>query len=154
VAVELANLGVAIRTYLRESTTLAHADYLGSNDRITVDWPADKADPIKVPRFQNRIIILAGRGGPGDVELGIQVERVDIACYGSNAGQCYKIWRALDFYLNPIGVRRKTSFTRNGCQVNTIVREGGPLRLVDPDAANWPYTVATYLFNYNGQVRE
>lgn len=148
---ELANIGLCLRTYLRESNVLISVDYLGSANNILLDLPKDRTR--NVPPYSNMVIIYVGRGGQGDIGLGQQQERVDICCYGVNANQAAKIWRAVDFYLNPLGVRRKTSFTRDNCQVNSILREGGPLRLTDPDAADWPYTIASYIVNYNGEAR-
>lgn len=150
---ELPNLGIAIRDYIRESTVLISVDYLGSVNNITVGWPGDKNNPINVPPFQDRIIINTGRGGQGDIGLGLQQERVDIDCYGKTEAKANQIWRALDFYFFPVNTRRKTSFTRKGCQVNKIQREGGALKLVDESSANWPYTHATYIFTYNSLIR-
>lgn len=152
-AVETPDLGIALRTYLRESTVLSSSLYLNATDRIFVGFPKDKDNKLTVPNFTNMIIILPGKGGRGDIELGQREERVDFCCYGSNEAQGYKIWRALAFYLYPIGVRRKTSFTRNSCQVNTIIEESGPLKLVDPDAAKWPYTLSSWIVNYNAETR-
>lgn len=153
-AIELPDLGAAIRDYLKESTVLQDADHLNSTTSIYVDWPRDRNNSVSitVPPFKNVIIILPGRGGRGEIGLGQQEERVDIQCYGDGPAKAYKIWRALDFYLNPINVRRKTSFTRRGCQVNYIIREGGPLRLVDNTASDWPFYSSTYLFCYSGAI--
>lgn len=147
---ELANLGVAIRTYLRESTVLASAPYLGSNTKIYIGFPESKDSPLVVPPYQDLIVIETGRGGRGDIGMGFQEERVDIFCYGQTEAKCKSIWRALENYFAPVGVRRKTSFTRGNCQVSIVTREGGPLTLNDPDKADWPYTWAPYLFQYNG----
>ena len=94
-----------------------------------------------------------GMGGAGDIGSGQAEQRVDIKCYGVSEIQCMKIWRALDNYLIPRFARRKSGFIRNGCQVNFIVREGGFLSLKDPDAADWPYTWAPYICNYNLEPR-
>lgn len=150
---ELASLGPAIRTYLRESSVLASAEYLGSNTKIYLGLPRDRNNQVNVPTFTDIIVIETGRGGPGSNDLKQQGERVDIFCYGTDESKCKKLWRALDAYLFPIGERRRTSFTRNNCQVNVITREGGPNTLVDPDLANWPYTLGTYIFNYNGEPK-
>lgn len=152
-AVETPDLGICLRTYLRESTTLASSSYLDSATRIFVGFPRDKDNKLTVPEFTNMIVILPGKGGQGDIGLAQRSERVDFCCYGSSEAQAYKIWRALAFYLNPIGIRRKTYFTRNSCQVNTIIEESGPLKLVDPDAANWPYTLSSWIVNFNAEPR-
>jgi hypothetical protein len=154
VADEIANYGVAIRTFLRESSVLASAPYLGSNTKIYVGFPTDKNNQLTVPPFSNMVVILPSRGGPGDVGLGQQESRIDIRCYGSDEIQSKKIWRALDYYLYPLDTRRATAFTRNNCQINWIIRESAEWTLTDSDAANWPFTMAAYIVNYNGQVRE
>lgn len=150
-AVELANPAAALRTYLRECTPLV--TLVGTAQRIIVEWPDDKDNPFNVPPYINLVVIMPGRGGRGELGLGQQETRMDIFCYGERRVVANQIWRTLDFYLNPIGVRRRTSFTRNNCQVNSIIREGGDIRLTDPDSADWPYTLGTYILNYNGQVR-
>lgn len=151
---ELANHALALRTYLRESTVLASASYLGSNQKIYTGLPRDKENKLSAPPFTDMIVIMPGRGGRGDIGLGQEEDRVDIYCYGSDAFKCMKLWRALDAYLLPrFGPERKFSFTRNNCQVNFLLREGGPLELTDPDAANWPYTLGTYLVNYNAKPK-
>lgn len=150
--VELPDVGIALRTYLRESTVLADADHLGSADSIYVGWPFDRTKSTNIPPYRNIIVIQPGRGGEGDIGLAQQRERVDIFCYGANETRCARIWRAVDYFIMPWNARRKTSFTRNGCQVNTILKEGGPLRLTDPDAANWPYTLGTYIVTYSAET--
>lgn len=152
---ETANAPVALRTYLRESTVLASASYLGSNNNIFIGWPNDRTLPIDVPPFRNIIVIESGRGGAGDIGLGRRQDRVDIKCYGVDERECKKIDRALVAYLNPesVGVRAKSGFSRSGCQINWILQEGGPNSLVDKDAANWPYTVSSWIIDYNGEPR-
>lgn len=151
---EISNVGLALRTYTRESTVLISAEYLGSTQNITNGYPKTMLEfKRSVPPFLNNIVIMTGRGGPGDVGLAQQEERIDFFCYGSSETQCKKIARALIEYINPQSVRRKTSFTRNNCQVNKLIQEGGPLTLPDPDAADWPYTLVTYMVNYNSVIR-
>ena len=152
---EESNVGLAIRTFLRESTTLISTDYVGDAQNILLGFPNNKTNPLNIPPYVNRIVIFVGRGGAGELGLAQQEERVDIFCYGTSDVQCKKIWRAMDAYLNPesVGVRRKRSFTRNNCQVNMIFRESGPISLPDPDAADWPYTMAPYIVNYNSEPR-
>lgn len=146
---EIPNLGAAIRTYIRESTVLISAPYLGSNTKISIGFPRDKDNKITVPTFSDLIVIMTGRGGRGDIGLGRLEERVDFLCYGQDEAKCKKIWRALYAYLFQVSLdRKKTYFTRNQCQVNKLTLEGGPLTLTDPDAADWPYTVGTVLFEY------
>lgn len=147
---EIANLGKAIRTYLRSSAVLASAPYLGSNAKIYLGFPRDKDNQLTVPTFSDMIVIMTGRGGRGDIGLGFQEERVDIMCYGTTETKCKSIWRAMENYFLPIDadVRRKTYFRVENCQVSMVAREGGPLTLTDPDAANWPYTMAPYIFTY------
>ena len=150
---EYANLGVALRTYLRESTVLADGSHLGSNQNIFLGYPKDKINKTVVPPYKNYLVIMVGRGGPGELGLAQEGERVDFFCYGQDDNRCKAIARALLNWFQPVGVRRVTSFTRNGCQVSTFQREGGMNTLTDPDAADWPYTLVTYVFVYNQEVR-
>lgn len=147
---ELSNLGIALRTYIRESTVLITAPYVGSTQNISVGFPVSITSPKNVPPYQNIIVIMTGRGGRGDIGLAQVEERVDFFCYGKSDADCKKVARALIQYFNPLDVRRKTSFTRAECQVNTLVQEAGTNSLTDPDAADWPYTLVTYIVNYCG----
>lgn len=147
---ELADVGRAIRTRLRESTTLTHADYVGSTTNITIGWPRNRENQITVPEFTEWIVIEPNRGGAGDIGLGQREERVDIFAYGRDNERCKKIQRAINAFLIPRYDRVPSSFTRNNCRINFILEEGGPNTLVDPDAANWPYTIQTYIVNYCG----
>jgi hypothetical protein len=153
---KLPDLAAALLVYLRADNV--HDDGLvgltadGLKARIYLEWPSDKNNEIIVPPFRNCIIISTGRGGQGDIGLGLQEERVDIYCYGISRRDAHQLWRRLDWYLIPPDRSRKVSVTVDSAHVriHTIVREGGPIRLVDPDRSNWPYTVGSYLITYSG----
>ncbi len=155
---KLPDLGAAILVYLKLDTPdddgLVGLTYNTTNgeNRINIflEWPSGKNKPIEVPPFRNCIIINTGRGGEGDIGIGLQSERVDIHCYGLTRRDAYQLWRRLDWYLCPPDRSRKTNFVAAHTNVQRIVREGGPIRLVDPSRADWPYVVGTYIFTYNG----
>lgn len=140
------DLSAAIKLHLQASTAI-EAAYTGI--KILHEWPRGN-DKIVVPPYKTLILIQTGRGGRGDIGLGLQEERVDLMCYGSNRIEAYNLWRKLDWYLLPKDRSRKTHFHYANTRVKVIARESGPLRLTDADAQDWPYCFAPYIFIYDG----
>lgn len=98
------------------------------------------------------ILIETGKGGPGERDGGRQCERVQITCYGPDERTAHLLWRTLHFWLcPPSGSGRLSCFSAAGVWVDKVEQEGGPLRLVDPDAG-WPLTTAPYLFTYDAEA--
>lgn len=153
---KLPDLGAALLVYLRADNVdddgLVGLTADGLKARIYLEWPKDKANEIVVPPFKNCILIQTGRGGDGDIGLGLQVERVDIHCYGLTRRDAYQLWRRLDWYLVPPDRSRKVSVTVDSAhtRIHKFEREGGPNRLIDSTMSDWPYVVASYLVTYSG----
>lgn len=147
-ATALPDLGAAVMLQLKASAEIMTL----VTNRIYLEWPANLIVPDAEGKYLNAILISSGKGGPGDIGLTVQDERVDIMCFGANRKTAYDIWRAVDWYLLGHAGNVKTSFTRANCRVMTAAREGGPLRLVEPDMGNWPYTMGPYRFKYTGST--
>lgn len=145
----LPDLSAAIKLYLADSTDIVAI----TSTRIYQEWPTGN-DKIIVPPFTGKscILIKTGVGGPGDIGLSLQDERVDLCCYGTNRNNSYILWRTLHAYLFPPGQRQTTSFTKANCRVHTIFQEGGPLRLIDANQADWPYVSCPYIFRYSATL--
>ncbi len=93
------------------------------------------------------VLVEPGRGGfPVDPPL--EDERMDVRCYGPNAKAANDLWRLVNAYLLRHD-RGPASFRSATCAVADVVREGGPLRLLDGDGL-WPCTVASYHILYSG----
>lgn len=145
---EAPDIGAALRDYLKDSTVLVDANHVGSANNIYVGMPS-KNGTLFVPNYSNFIAIITGRGGPGNIGLGLYDERIDIFCYGEDERRCKRIAGAVRMYIEPQDIVRRTSFTRKSCNVYVLMLEGGPNTLTDPDIAYWPYTVLTYRVKYN-----
>jgi hypothetical protein len=149
VADESPDLGAAIRDYLKDSTVLVDSNHVGTPNKIFVGLP-DKKNLTSGPPYDDMIVVLTGRGGPGELGSNLFAERVDIQCYGHNEATCKRIARALMWYINPQDVRRKTNFIRKNCRVASMLLESGPITLPDETLADWPYTTVTFIVTYHG----
>lgn len=139
------DIGAAVMLYIRACSPLISA----FNPLVILNWPDKPATQIKVPPYKNVVYISTGVGGPGDIGLGMYQSRIDIQCYGVDRKTAYDMYRMVDYYLLPPNERVKTSFIYANCRVKKVEREGGFLRLVDADAANWNYTTAPYIFTFD-----
>lgn len=143
---QIADLGKSIQLKLKDNTDFTD---VGVSTRIYVGWP--KNNELKVPPFQNAIIIETGRGGRGDLGLGLIEERVDIRCYGTSDLKAHEVWRTLHMYIIKPLYDGKISFTKGQTRVYKVEAEGAPNRLIDNTQADWPFTLCTYIFTYSAQ---
>lgn len=142
----LPDLAGAINARLRSSSAIAALAGTRISTARQTSW--------SLPNYA--VLIEAGKGeGPGPEQPGLVNERVEVRCYGPNVYQAHLLWRTLDYFFCPpvgAGSSRPSSFrvTASGEMVNVtkVEREGGPLRLTEPDET-WPYTWAAYIVTYS-----
>lgn len=84
-------------------------------------------------------IVLRYAGGPPEGLLPVQLTRVDMTCYGANALEAMRLWRAALPLLCPPQPGPR-SFIRGGCRVYDVAQESGPIPLTDPQS-KWNYVV-------------
>lgn len=142
-----ADIGAAIMLRLKSCTELT-TGYTAS--RIFLEWP--KNPPLVVPttdgKYLSCILIETGKGGRGNIGSGLREERVDVKYYGANRKTANDMYRLGTSFLVPPTERVKSSFVLAGCSVAYILEEGVGAPLNDPGAANWPYTLGTYIVTY------
>lgn len=146
-AIAYPDVGAALRLYLADCTDLVS---LYVSNRIFLEWPSNFIIPTATGQHSNCIMVEAGKGGPGPIGLGQIQERIDVKYYGANRKTANDMCRLGNGYLMPASERVKTSFTKARCLVYKVEIEGIGLRLVESGAANWPYTLATYMVTYSG----
>ena len=141
------DLGAAIMQHMRACTELVTE--VGTIQRIFLEWPKDLVVPTTEGKYLNCVLIETGKGGPGDIGLSLKDERVTIKYYGANRMVANNLYRLGNSYLIPPGERTISSFKRANCSVKTVFSEGVGLRLRDPDASNWHFVEASYIFRYS-----
>ena len=147
------DIGAAIMLYLKDCTELNPILGSGRSMRVVLEWPKAPNNfvvPDSEGKFLNCIMVETGKGGPGAVGSSLIKERIDLKYYGANRKTANDLFRVGNSYLIPVNERTKTSFIRANCRVYQIEVEGTGLRLTDPDASNWPYTLGSYIVTYSG----
>lgn len=98
------------------------------------------------PMPKNAVVVTAASGPvlSGDDELGLFRSRLDFKCYGSTGREAMRTWRYIHSAICPDQSRR-TSFVRDNCQVNSVMRERAPSLDTEEDTG-WPRVTCSYIF--------
>lgn len=141
----LPDLAGALRAYLRSISPIT--DIVG--DRVWIGWPRspDGSLRIKVPPYQDAILIESGRGGAPERDTPYLTERVDLSCLGVTEERAHYLWRQLDAYLIDVKRTRPSVIRAANTLISGIDHETGPYRSPDPPTG-WPRTWATYQVRY------